>query len=101
MSANPVIKSGGVYTYNFTTPAGQAYGTNAQKDLGNGIFGMLGGDANADNTVNDSDKTASWLFETGFSGYLSSDLNLDGQSNNIDKNDVWLLNIGTNSYVPE
>jgi hypothetical protein len=100
MSANPLTESGGVYSYDFTTGNNQAYGTDAQKDLGNGIFGMFGGDANADNTVNDSDKTTSWLLETGSSGYLSSDLNLDGQSNNIDKNEIWLPNKWEDSKVP-
>jgi hypothetical protein len=101
MSANPVSESNGVYTYDFTTGNNQAYGTDAQKDLGNGIFGMFGGDANADNTVNDTDKTTFWLLETGFSGYLSSDLNLDGQSNNSDKNEVWLMNEGESCQVPD
>jgi hypothetical protein len=100
MSANPVTESNCVYSYDFTSSTGQAFGIDAQKDLGNGIFGMFGGDANADNTVNDSDKTTSWLLETGFSGYLSSDLNLDGQSNNIDKNEIWLPNKWEDSKVP-
>jgi hypothetical protein len=101
MSANPVTGSSCVYSYDFTTGNGQAYGIDSQKDLGGGVYGMIGGDANADNTVDDSDKTVSWKSETGLSGYLSSDLNLDGQSNNRDKNEVWILNIGKNGQVPE
>jgi hypothetical protein len=101
MSANPATKSGGVYFYDFTAPAGQAYGTDAQKDLGNGVFGMFGGNASADNTIDDLDKTASWLFDAGLQGYLSSDLNLDGQSNNVDKNEIWIPNEGKNCQVPE
>jgi len=34
ISAYPLTESGGVYTFDFTTPAGQAYGTDAQRDLG-------------------------------------------------------------------
>ena len=101
MSKKPVTETNGIYTYDFTTPTGQAFGNVAQQDLGNDIYGMFGGDANADNTVNDLDKTASWSNETGLSGYLSSDLNLDGQSNNIDKNKIWLLNEGEEGKVPE
>ncbi len=41
MSANPVTKNGNVYTYDFTISADQAYGTNAQKDLGSGVYGMI------------------------------------------------------------
>ncbi|OQX77760.1 MAG: hypothetical protein B6D61_06700 [Bacteroidetes bacterium 4484_249] len=101
MSANPLTELNGIYSYDFTANNSQAYGTDAQKDLGEGIYGMYGGDANADNTIDDFDKTVSWLNETGLSGYLSSDLNLDGQSNNIDKNEVWMLNKGKSGQVPE
>jgi hypothetical protein len=101
MSADPLTKTGGVYSYDFTTGNDQAYGTNAQKNLGNGVYGMYGGDANADNTIDDSDKTDSWSFEAGLKGYLSSDLDMDGQSNNIDKNRIWIENKGVSSQVPE
>jgi hypothetical protein len=101
MSAEPLTESGCIYSYDFTSASGQAFGTDAQKEIGVGLFGMFGGDANADNTVNDLDKTASWLNETGLSGYLSSDLNLDGQSNNFDKNEIWILNREEESKIPE
>ncbi len=100
MTANPLTESGGIYTYDFTTPAGQAYGTDAQKNLGS-VYGMYAGDANCDNSINISDLADFWLDETGLQGYLNSDLNLDGQSNNIDKNDVWLPNEGKECQVPE
>jgi len=55
---------------------------------------------NADNVINDLDKTGYWLSEVGLAGYLSSDLNFDGQSNNKDKNDIWLSNINQTCQVP-
>jgi len=61
---------------------------------------MFAGDANADNVINDLDKTGSWLTEAGLSGYLSSDLNFDGQSNNVDKNDLWQANFNEQCQVP-
>ncbi|MCD4697190.1 MAG: hypothetical protein K8S16_13215, partial [Bacteroidales bacterium] len=100
MSANPITESGGVYTYNFTTPAGQAYGTNAQKNLGGGMYGMFGSDANADGDVNINDKT-NWANHAGTQGYNSGDFNLDSQINNPDKNDYWLPNVGESSQVPD
>jgi len=100
MSANPLTEAGGVYSYDFTITAGQAYGTDAQKDLGGGVFGMYAGDSNADRTIDDSDKTGDWMTETGTFGYLPSDANLDGQSNNLDKNDFWLPNVGESCQVP-
>jgi len=101
LSAYALSVSGGIYTYDFTTPAGQAYGTDAQKNLGGGVYSMYAGDANADNTIGELDKSVSWLIEAGLSGYLTSDLDLDGQSNNIDKNGKWLLNVGESCQVPE
>ncbi|MBC8485601.1 MAG: hypothetical protein H8D45_06130 [Bacteroidetes bacterium] len=100
MSANPATESGGVYTYDYTTPAGQAYGTNAQKDLGSSIYGMISADANADGDINADDKTI-WTSQAGTKGYKSGDFTMDGQVNNTDKNDMWLPNVGEGSQVPD
>ena len=100
MSANPVTESGGIYTYNFSTGAGQAYGTDAQKDLGGGIYGMFSADANADKIVNAVDKTI-WENQAGEEGYKSADFDLDGQVNNPDKNDKWMPNEGEDCQLPE
>ena len=101
MSAFPLTETGGIYTYDFSSGNGQAFGTDAQKNLGNGQYGMIAGDANADGMINDNDGTESWYFETGQSGYLGSDVNLNGQSNNLDKNDYWYINYGKINQVPE
>jgi len=101
MSANALTETGGVYTYDFTTGNNQAYGTDAQVDLGSGMYGMIGGDANADGFVNNDDKTEVWNSETGETGYLGSDVDMDGQANNLDKNDTWINNISSHSQVPD
>ncbi len=100
MSANPLTESGGVYTYDFTTPINQAYGTDAQKDLGSGVYGMFSADANADGDVNVVDKTI-WENQAGESGYKSGDFDMDGQVNNPDKNEMWVPNDGEVGQVPE
>jgi len=100
MSANPLTESGGVYTYDFTTPAGQAYGTDAQKDLGSEIYGLYSGNGNADGTINTDDKTI-WTTQAGEEGYKSADFDMDGQVNNPDKNDYWLDNQTKQSQVPD
>jgi PKD repeat protein len=100
LSAFPLMKLGNIYSYDFTTGGGQAFGIDSQANLGGGIYGMISGDANADGFVNDIDKAASWQLESGLSGYLPSDLNLDGQSGNQDKNDKWLPNTGKGIQVP-
>ncbi len=101
MSAIPVSLSGGVYTYNFTTGSGQAYGgINGQKPLAIGKWGMYAGDGDANNTINTADKTSVWTPNAGKKGYLNADYNRDGQVNNPDKNNYWLPNVGKSCQVP-
>lgn len=96
-----VVGSGGVYTYDFSTGVGQAYGgVAAHKDIGSGVYGMMGGDADANGIINTDDGTNVWSLEAGETGYLPSDVNLDGQANNQDKDDVWVLNNGKYSQLP-
>jgi len=99
LSAFPLTETAGIYGYDFTTPAGQAYGTNAQKDL-SGVYGLFAGDANLDGIIDEPDKTA-WSNHVGQGGYLAEDFSLNGQVDNKDKNDIWIPNIGSESQVPE
>jgi len=85
LSAYPATSSGSVYNYDFSTSINQAYGTDAQKHLGNNVYGMIGGDANADGIIDLADKVA-WEGQAGTRGYKSGDFTLDGQVNNPDKN---------------
>ena len=101
LSANPLIESGGVYTYDFTTPVGQAYGTDAQKNLVGGIYGMYAGDGDANGIVNTNDKSNVWSLQAGKKGYWSGDFDMNGQVMNQDKNDVWLGNLNEQTQVPD
>ena len=101
ISAEPVLKRNGRYTLDFTTAGNNALGENAQKSLGNGVYGMFAGDANGDGLVDDIDKTVLWNSEAGSQGYNSSDFNLDGESDNKDKNGFWVPNTGMGSNVPQ
>jgi hypothetical protein len=100
MSAEPLTESGCIYSYDFTSASGQAFGTDAQKDLGSGVYGMYSTDANADGTINTTDKTI-WENQAGTKGYHSADFDLDGQVNNPDKNENWIPNEGEGSQMPE
>jgi PKD repeat protein/endonuclease/exonuclease/phosphatase family metal-dependent hydrolase len=101
ISANALIKVGGVYTYDFTTGVGQVYGgTLGHKQLVTGKWGMFAGDADASGLVNSADKTSFWNLQAAKRGYLKSDLNMDTQANNKDKNDYWRPNQGAGSQVP-
>jgi len=102
MSANPLIESGGAYTYDFTESATQTYGgINAVKELSTGIWGMIAADGNADGTIDNLDLENSWAPQAGEAGYNTGDFNLDTQVDNKDKDDVWVPNDGEGSQVPE
>ncbi|MCD4746833.1 MAG: hypothetical protein K8R58_11100 [Bacteroidales bacterium] len=102
ISANPVTGSGGVYTYNFSTGANQAYGGSlGHKEIGTGIWGMIGGDGDANSQIGNADKNDVWAVQAGTSGYLSGDFTMDVQVNNSDKNDVWAPNSGKGGQVPD
>jgi len=101
LSANPLTRVGGIYTYDFSSAASQAYGgTLAHKDLGGGTYGMFGGDGNADGTVDNTDKTSFWSLIAGKKGYEPGDYTLNGQINNKDKNDVWDINQSATVQIP-
>ncbi len=100
-SASPA-EFDGVYSYDFTSGADQAYGgISAQKEITPGIFAMIAGDLNADGIINETDKSSIWVPQTGTSGYLMGDGNMDGQVDNQSKNDLWLLNLNAESQIPE
>ncbi len=91
----------GIYNYDFTINATQAYGTEAQKLLPGGKFGLYAGDFNADGMISDADKNENWYFQAGIAGYLSTDANFDGEADNLDKNDQWMKNVGESNQVPQ
>ena len=73
------------------------------KDLGDGKFGLIAGDIDADGNVDyDSDLLIHWLPKFGFDGYHSEDINLNGT---VDYDEDllihWLPNFGLSSQVPE
>ena len=103
ISANPISESNGLYSYDFSTGPGQAWGLNSQKELypGSGIWGLFSGDGDGDGLADVPDKSSVWDLQTGNAGYLESDYNMNGRAENTDKNDHWLPNLGLGSYIPE
>ena len=69
--------------YDFTDSQSKAYGTNSMADLGNGKYGMIAGDENADGKINDLDFTI--VAEKLFSGgYIEGDVDMNGVVNVLD-----------------
>lgn len=98
MSASPLVDVGGIYSYDFTIAASQAY-LSGQKNVGGGSFGMIGGNAQANGVVDASDYLL-WRNNAGSQGYVPADFSMDTQVNNQDKNDTWVENQGASSQVP-
>lgn len=102
LSADALTATGGIYTYDFTTGAAKVYGgTNGHKEIGTGVWGMVGGDGNADNQINNGDKLDVWALQAGTAGYKAGDFNMDTDVNNGDKNDIFLPNAGLGGQVPD
>jgi len=102
MSAYPLIESNGIFTYDFTTGEDKAYGgSSAHKEIAPGVWGMVGGDGNADGQTDNKDKDDVWLIQKDNTGYYSGDFNMDNEVNDIDKIIMWQPNAGKGSKVPE
>ncbi len=100
MSAVPLTLSGGIYSYDFTTAASQAY-LSGQTSLGGGKYGMYAGNADGSGMIDATDITVTWNADAANSGYYDGDMDMDSQVNNQDKNDVWRPNNGTGDQVPD
>jgi hypothetical protein len=100
ISANPLTESGGIFSYDFTIPSGQAY-NDGQKELTAGLWGMFAGDADGSGTIDIGDKTVIWEPSAGSKGYDPADINLDTQISNSDKDDLLLKNLNESCQVPD
>jgi hypothetical protein len=101
LSAGPLTRSMNTYTYDFTDDINKSYGGNLGfKQIGEGVYGMAGGDSDGDGIIILADKLL-WENEAGRKDYLSSDFNLDTQTNNQDKNNIWHENTSMNSQIPQ
>jgi hypothetical protein len=103
MSSVPISDGDSPAFYDFSESVDKAYGgADAQADLGNGVYGMMGGDADYSQTITEQDKLGFWTPNAGTQvNYQTYDFNLDGQIDNKDKDDTWAGNIGAESQVPE
>ena len=103
MSSFPINQSGASdYSYNFTNRPSRVYGGSvAQKEMTSDVWGMPGGDADGNGTINMNDKTNVWSSQTGEHGYLSGDFNLDAEVSNQDKNDLIVPNNNLQTQVPD
>lgn len=88
MTANPVQVSNNPTLFDLSTGQGQAFGTNAMKDLGGGVYGLYTADTDGSGTVNASDRSNTWN-QRNLSGYYGTDVDLSGTVNAADRSSVW------------
>ncbi len=101
ISANGVTETGGVYDYDYSTAITQVYNGGAgYKEITTNVYGMVGGDANADGKIDIADKTV-WANNSGTKGYKGTDFDMDVQVNNLDKNEIWTENSIYENQVPQ
>ena len=97
MSTDPISLTNGLLSYDFTTGEDKAYGSNAMADLGNGVFGMYGGDSDSNGIIDDSD-----VNDVGYSlfsiNYLLPDIDLNSKVNVLDYK-LPKKNLGKKTYV--
>ncbi len=102
ISTVPANKNGALYSFDFSYDPNLIYGElKSVKELAPGIFGILSGNGNADNEIDNKDKNDIWYIQNGTSGYLNGDFDMDGEVNEIDKINFWSPNPGNGSHVPE
>jgi hypothetical protein len=89
--------------HDFTTGETQAYGgADAHKDLGGGIYGLMGGEADGNQQVTDQDKLGFWAPNAGTPAvYETFDFNMDNKVDNLDKNEIWVGNVNKQTQVPD
>ncbi|MBK6965130.1 MAG: hypothetical protein IPH20_14625 [Bacteroidales bacterium] len=94
-SSSPVSFSGTSISYNFTSAASQAFGSNLKPV--SGVFVIYGGDVNQDGVVDSADMTPVDNDAAGYlAGYLSTDVNGDGI---IDTADITIIDNNSASYT--
>jgi hypothetical protein len=104
--SNGAIPIGCTTSYDFTTPAGQAYGTNPQKYFSAAnVYAMWAGDAcgvvgdgMGNGQVNAND-WHDWYNTNGLLGYHGGDMNLDSSDDSYDTNTFWAPNNGKASQA--
>jgi hypothetical protein len=101
ISSSGLIETGGIYTFDFSTAAGQVLGgSNGHKELEAGIWGMVAGDGNGNGLIQNTDETAVWKTDLGQSGYKGGDFNLNGLVQNTDETNYWKVNLGAGGQTP-
>jgi hypothetical protein len=89
MSADAISLSWAISAQcDFTTAQSRAYGTNPMKDLGDGSYGMISGDADGNGAIGAGDRGLIWNKRLAL-GYEAGDVDLSGSIGAADRGIGW------------
>ncbi len=99
------INSTGSVNLDFTTSSLPIYGTNpmnvtAKSIVAGGVRVLIGGDADFNGQIQNTDDVLYWIPFVGGSGYRRADYNCDGEVQNNDRVYLWAPNVGKGTAVP-
>ena len=104
MSSSAIALSSSSELYDFTTAQTLAYQSNPMEDFfTGGIYGMIAGDPDRDDSVNTTDLNAYWILQNGATydyQTKTADFNLDATINSTDLNLYWTPSNGKATQVP-
>jgi hypothetical protein len=96
VTSSPVSFSTPAVSYDFSTSATQAFGSNL-KNLGAGVFGIYSGDVNQDGIIDLGDLVPVFVQSSlASSGYMPEDVNGDGL---VDLTDLVIVFINSSSAI--
>ncbi|MEA2078240.1 MAG: hypothetical protein U9O95_09525, partial [Candidatus Marinimicrobia bacterium] len=95
------IDEGNSTTEHDFTVSGAAYGGNtlAVKQVGSD-YAMIAGDGDGNEQIQTTDKSNTWVGQTGQSGYKAADYDMNGFVQTNDKSAFYQNNVGKASQVP-
>jgi hypothetical protein len=88
MTASAIALTETANTLNFTNNALATWGTNAQKEVNTGVFGLWNGDLDVTGTITASDRSLAWN-NRNLLGYYIFDANMNGVCDASDRSVVW------------
>ena len=101
MTSNIISYHSGPAAIDFTTNQSTAFGSNPMAELDAGVYGLYGGDGDANGSVTTFDFLNTWLPQNGQTGYLQGDFNMTADVTAFDFLNVWLSSNGQASQIPE
>lgn len=95
ISSDSLVNNSGIYSWDFTTGPLQVFGEeHSQNQITTGVWGMIAGNGDANDQIDNVDKNEIWLIQQNSFGYYFGDYDMDCQVNDDDIITKWKPNSG-------